>query len=70
MIIMSTVKNQSKQDIKDIKDFVKKTEAEAASQDKRVDIYLAEQSNDFRKMFIRWHKEIIKELEQIKSLDK
>lgn len=60
--------NTSKKPLnKDAKDFMEKIRSEAASQDKHFDIYLAEQSNGLRKMFIRWHKEAIKELEQIKS---
>jgi hypothetical protein len=64
---MSTVKKPSKKDSKDMKDFMEKIRSEAASQDKYFDVYLAERSDGLRKMFIRWHKEGIKELEQIKS---
>jgi|GEM_PF-2200869 len=62
---MSTVKKQPK---KDAKDFMAKMQAEAASQDKHIDIYLAEQSEGFKQILIRMHREVIKELKQIKSL--
>ena len=42
--------------------------AEAAAQNKTPFIYLAEQSDGLRQMFIRWHKRDIEELEKIKSL--
>jgi hypothetical protein len=54
---------------KNVKEFMEKIRAEAASQGKYFDIYLAEQSEGLRQMFIRWHKEAIEELEAVKSLD-
>lgn len=54
---------------KNVKEFMKKIRAEAASQGKYFDVYMAERSKDLKEMFIRWHREAIEELEQIKSLD-
>jgi hypothetical protein len=45
-------------------------EAEAAAQDKPFMVYLAEQSDGLRKMFIRWHKKDIEHLENIQSIYK
>ena len=53
---------------KDTDELVAKIDAEAAAQNKTSFVYLAEQSDDLRRMFIRWHKESIEELENIKSL--
>ena len=53
-----------------VKKSLAKIEAKAAAQNKTIFIYLAEQSDGLRQMFIRWHKADIKQLENIKSQDK
>lgn len=53
---------------KDTAKLTDKIDAEVAAQNKTSTIYLAEQSDGMRLMFIRWHKEEIKILESIKSL--
>lgn len=53
---------------KDLKKILVKLRSQAASQDKYFDICMAERSEGLKQMFIRWHKEGIEELEQVKSL--
>ena len=49
---------------------IAKIEDEAKAQNKSPRVYLAEQSDGLRRMFIRWHKAEIKQLENIQSTSK
>ncbi len=51
----------------DLKKIFKKLRSQAASQDRYLDICMAERSEGLKQMFIGWHKEAIEELEQVKS---
>ena len=53
---------------KELPEFIAKIEEEAAAHGKSSQIYIAEQSDGMRQVFIRMHKGIIAELENIKSL--
>ena len=60
----------SKHSQKDTDEFIAKINAEATVQRKTPIMYLAEQDDGLRQMFIRWLKADIKHLESIKSLHK
>lgn len=64
---MNKVNNTTKERVPKLID---KLEAEAAAQNKPFILYMAEQSDGLRKMFIRWHKKDIEKLENIKSIYK
>jgi hypothetical protein len=65
---MDTATEQQKKDMdKSIDKYIEETKRKAAAENKDFFVYVAERSNGLRKIFIRWHKEDIEELEQIKS---
>jgi hypothetical protein len=54
---------------KEVDDFMEKMKAEAASEGKTLDVFLARRSKGMKDIIIRMHKQIIQELKEVKSLD-